>query len=495
MKLGRMLRLVGVVLVLLALALLVTLTLRLTDSALDLVERLRDESLAVQIGAGAALLAVVVFSGWVVWRLLRPARPTATSSPPVLNEDALNARLDEAAADGVDVSAARAELARRDASTRTLDVAVFGEISAGKSSLIKALLPGADVVVSPIGGSTATVNAYHWRSPAETDVRLLDLPGVSGIDTDDTPLVDEARRAHVVLFVCDTDLTRADLDTVDVLARAGKPMIVALNKADQYAADELAAILGRIHERVLGLETDGPVTVIPAIAGGAEQVITRAADGSETPATRERSADIAKLVAALNHLVTRAAPELIQRRDQALFQLAGDKLRAAELEYQRHRGEEVVRSHTRKAVIGALAAVSPGTDIVIQGYLGSSMVRELCKLNDVAVGDIEIDKFLDLSQSRVGSALPLTLAVAGNGLKAFPGIGTISGGVVHAIAYGLIFDALGRSLIVSLAERQAFETEAVAEQFSAELAGRLEHRVARIARLALAELGNSKKDA
>ena len=46
-----------------------------------------------------------------------------------------------------------------------------------------------------------------------------------------------------------------------------------------------------------------------------------------------------------------------------------------------------------------------------------------------------------------GKALPLSLAVAGNGLKAFPGVGTVAGGLVHAVAYGLIFDALGRSLV------------------------------------------------
>ena len=196
---------------------------------------------------------------------------------------------------------------------------------------------------------------------------------------------------------------------------------------------------------------------------------------------------------ALNHLVSTNAPELIVRRDQALFQLAGDKLKAAEADYRRHRGEEIVRSHTRKAVIGALAAVSPGTDVVIQGYLGSSLVRELCKLHGVAVSDIAIDEFLDLSQSRVGRALPLTLAIAGNGLKAFPGIGTVTGGAVHAIAYGLIFDALGRGLLVSLAERDAFETGKAADRFSAELNMRLEQRVARIARIAIAELGDGKQ--
>ena len=492
MSAGRLFRLVLVLVALVALGIVVTTTLELTQAALDLIERLRNEPLPVQLAIGALVGAAVVLTLWLVWLLLRPSRAPATAPVPVLDEDAMVERIDQAAAAGVDVSAARGELARRERSTASLDVAVFGEISAGKSSLIGALLPGAQLAASPLGGTTTKVDSYWWTSPGGTAVQLLDLPGLALVGGDDQPLLDEARRAHVVLFVCDSDLTRADVVTIERLVAAGKPMIVALNKADRYEAEEIRQILARIHERVLGLESDLPVTVIPAIAGGHARVVERGADGTERATTRERQTDIDQLVAALNHLVSNHAPSLVHRRDQALFQLAGDKLREAELAFRRHRGEEIVRSHTRKAVIGALAAVSPGTDIVIQGYLGSSLVRELCKLNGVAVSDVDIDQFLDLSQSRVGRALPLALAIAGNGLKAFPGIGTVTGGAVHAIAYGLIFDALGRGLLVSLAERGEFVTANAADRFGAELSMRLEERVARIARIAVAQIGNDK---
>jgi hypothetical protein len=53
----------------------------------------------------------------------------------------------------------------------------------------------------------------------------------------------------------------------------------------------------------------------------------------------------------------------------------------------------------------------------------------------------------------------VVLAVAGNALKAFPGLGTLGGGVLHAFAYALIFDSLGRALAASLAERQALDQD------------------------------------
>ena len=125
--------------------------------------------------------------------------------------------------------------------------------------------------------------------------------------------------------------------------------------------------------------------------------------------------------------------------------------------------------------------------MLIQGYIGTAMTRELCKLYGAAPRDLDIEEFLDLSQSRVGRALPLSLAVAGNGLKAFPGAGTVAGGLVHAVAYGLIFDALGRSLVLTLARHGQLVPDVAAKEFEEGVNEHIEAGVRRIARLALEE--------
>jgi uncharacterized protein (DUF697 family) len=177
------------------------------------------------------------------------------------------------------------------------------------------------------------------------------------------------------------------------------------------------------------------------------------------------------------------AQPLDVRRDRAVFRLAAEKLAEAEELYRAQRSEQIIRNSTRKAVIGSLAAVSPGTDVIIQGYVGTTMTQELCKLYGAAPRDL----FLDLSQSRVGKALPLTLAVAGNGLKAFPGIGTVAGGLVHAVAYGLIFDALGRSLVMTLKRHGELVPEKAAKEFEEGISEHIEAGVRRVARVALEE--------
>ncbi len=167
--------------------------------------------------------------------------------------------------------------------------------------------------------------------------------------------------------------------------------------------------------------------------------------------------------------------------------MAAEKLQRAEASYQKQQSEQIIRSATRKAVIGSMAAVSPGTDVFIQGYVGTVMTQQLCKLYGAAPRDLDIEEFLSLSQSRVGRALPLTLAVAGNGLKAFPGLGTVAGGLVHAVAYGLIFDALGRSLVLTLSKHGELVPEKAASEFEESINEHIEAGVKRVARMALEE--------
>ena len=225
--------------------------------------------------------------------------------------------------------------------------------------------------------------------------------------------------------------------------------------------------------------------VVAVSAGGEVDVIRRLAEGSETTVRRKRPADIGVLVVAINRLLEDDQVSLDARRDRAVFYLAAEKLSEAEGQYRQQRSEQIIRNATRKAVVGALASVSPGSDIVIQGYIGTSMTQDLCKLFGVAPRDLDVQDFLTLSQSRAGKALPLSLAVAGNGLKAFPGLGTVAGGLVHAVAYGLIFDALGHSLVLTLTKHGALDPEIAASEFEDGISEHIEAGVRQVARMAL----------
>jgi hypothetical protein len=489
MKLDRFIRLAIGLLILLVFVITIAALLFVTESALNVWDRLVQGPRYVLIVYVAAMAALVSAAIWLTWRLVvKRKAPAAGQSPRALTQEEISERLRAAERTGVSVEKAQAELqalAARQASG-SIHLCFFGEISTGKSSLIKALIPEADVAIRATGGSTTDIRHYRWRDADGRQILLTDVPGSGGLEAGlDELAEEEAQRAQVVLFVADGDLTRQESRAVRQLLALDKPMILVLNKSDRYSAKEQSILLERLLDHLgdlgAGFAND---QVVAVSAGGETDIIARQPDGSESTVRRSRPADIGVLVVAINRLLEQSST-LDARRDRAVFRLAAHKLDAAEAEYRQQRAEQIIRASTRKAVIGALAAVSPGTDIVIQGYIGTAMTRELCALYGAAPRDLDVEDFLSLSQSRVGRALPLTLAVSGNALKAFPGVGTVAGGIVHAVAYGLIFDALGRSLVMTLQAHGQLDPATAAQEFEDGISGHIEAGVRQVARMAL----------
>jgi len=491
MKLDRFIRVAIAVVILLVFIVATGALLFISESALNVWDRLRTGPAFLLYGYVGIMLLLAVTALWLIWRLVirRKIAPEKKLGAAPLSKDDIEARLREAEAVGVDVSEAQAELKELASRKDSIHLCFFGEVSAGKSSLIKALVPEADVIVDVVGGSTDDVRHYRWRDDSGAEILLTDVPGIGGHEDGLSNLaVDEARRANVVLFVCDSDLTRSEVASIKALLEFDKPLVIVLNKADRYSTEEQAALMQQLLDRVddIGGELDRD-HVVAVSAGGEIDVVERGTDGQETPARRTRPADIGVLVVAINRLLAAEGASLDARRERAVFRMAAARLAEAEGEYRLQRSEQIIRSSTRKAIVGALAAISPGTDILIQGYIGTAMTQQLCKLYGAAPRDLDIEEFLSLSQSRVGRALPLSLAVAGNGLKAFPGVGTVAGGLVHAVAYGLIFDALGRSLVLTLSKHGELLPEVAAKEFEEGISEHLEAGVRRVAKMALAE--------
>ncbi len=466
----------------LGLALLLVLLLYVTDLGLSVWERLQTAHWGFVAAYAAAIVLLAGLGVWTVWRLLAPAPapPAAAKSPPP-DEPVLATRLEVAEAEGIDVARLRAELAelgRRRAAGKVF-VAVFGEISTGKSSLIRALLPGLAVISDVRGGTTRTVTHYTWTSPAGDALVFADLPGLNEADgTLDVLATEEAARAHLVLYLCDGDLSRDQARALEGLFALGKPLLLVLNKTDRYSPEELALLEARLRGRLAGR-----AELVAVQSGGSEEVIRVLPDGSEEHLTRERAPQIAPLAEALQRRLDADPAALERLRDVALFTLLGRRLDEATREHRHARAEVVVQAYARKAVFGALAAVGPGTDVLIQGYLGLGMLKELCAIHGVAAREVDLQRFLELASGHVGRRLNLLLALAGNVFKAFPGVGTVVGGMLHAVAYGLIFESLGRAAARALETRGTLAPEAALRLFEDGLRDDLETRARSLARL------------
>jgi len=72
-------------------------------------------------------------------------------------------------------------------------------------------------------------------------------------------------------------------------------------------------------------------------------------------------------------------------------------------------------------------------------------------------------------------------------------MGTLTGGLVHAVAYGMIFESLGRAAAQTLASRGDLRPYPAAKAFEELLNDNLEAGAIRFAKLALAEREKQEK--
>ena len=477
------LRLLVSVIIILAAMIVLFLFLLATDTALSVWHYLKEAPAWLQTAYFVMLVALPLITLALFWAWFRPARRAGKSQKkPAINFEQLQDELLESSRAGVDISPALAEIGeqRRRKSSGEIYIAVHGEVSSGKSSLVRAILPSAKVDTDPRAGTTRVIQHYSWTGDSGDRIVIADLPGFNL--EDDAAAIEETRRAHLVIFLCDSDLTASQAQQLRYLSGQGKPIVLALNKSDRYDAEELQALLHRLGERS-GLAPDNVVVVS---TGGREEIVRMLGEGMEQRESRERRPQIEPLLQAVQRQLDENRELMESLRDTSVLLMASEKLDQAKARHRTQKADELVSRFSKRAVIGALAAVAPGSDLVIQGVLATQLIRELSKLYDVPVKEMEIESFLKLAGSKLRNMTAITLAIVGNALKAFPGIGTISGGLVHAVAYGMIFDSLGRAAAATLASRGALRPYPAAESFEELLHENLESGAVRFIKLAVA---------
>jgi len=132
----------------------------------------------------------------------------------------------------------------RDLSTKlddmTIEIAAFGMVSRGKSSVLNALLGQEVFKVGATHGTTVARASQRWEQTA------VDRPGIEGarLVVVDTPGIDEvggevrealahdvARHADLILFVVSGDMQRREIDALTELREAQKPMILVSTRS------------------------------------------------------------------------------------------------------------------------------------------------------------------------------------------------------------------------------------------------------------------------
>lgn len=121
-------------------------------------------------------------------------------------------------------------------------VAIVGRPNVGKSTLFNRMIGGRHAIVEDVPGVTRD-RLYRDASWLDRDFTVIDTGGIDFRDKNDqitTGIIKQAEiaieEAHVVIFVTDSKagLTLEDEETAELLHRSGKPVVLAVNKMDNF---------------------------------------------------------------------------------------------------------------------------------------------------------------------------------------------------------------------------------------------------------------------
>lgn len=387
--------LLPIVLVVVACAALAWLTVSVVEFH-DRVERhSRPLALAFVGIAGLVAAASAVAAARFVWSISRAERPAAEAPADVVKAAEVQA---ERAADVVaqvkDESARidlQQELAslRDDRAVRRFHVVVFGTGSAGKTSLINALMGQHVGKTGPVMGTTLHGETHtQIIEGVDGTVILTDTPGLSEIGSGGTDREREARdlavRADLLIFVVDHDLVRSEYEPLIALARQGKRSVVVLNKADRLRDADRDAILDKLRERVASVVAARDVVAVAA-APRPTPVRVQGADGSVTTVFETEPADV----------------DALEERIAAVLAREGDSLRAGNMLLRAHligkKAQDVLageRDAKAKAVVDRFQWITaatvftnpiPALDLMATGAVQYQMISEIAGVYGVAI--------------------------------------------------------------------------------------------------------------
>lgn len=150
-----------------------------------------------------------------------------------------------------------------------IQIAAFGLVSRGKSTVLNALFGESLFPTGPLHGVTQWPRSARWSTGDQASVRfeLIDTPGLDEVDGLAQAEIAKtvAQQADLILFVAAGELTATEHQALRELRTARKPLLLVLNKMDLFpdAADTILPPL-LADPQLQGLLTPSEVVTIAA---------------------------------------------------------------------------------------------------------------------------------------------------------------------------------------------------------------------------------------
>lgn len=361
-----------------------------------------------------------------------------------------------------------------------VQIAAFGMVGRGKSSVLNALVGKNVFITGALHGVTRSIDSTEWSiSEPETGekekvvtqnvkrltiaqpmsanrIQLLDTPGIDEVNGEVREALAKnlATKVDLILFIVSGDITQVEYDALSQLRTAGKPMLLVFNKIDQYPEADRLAIYAKIRdERVK--ELISPEEIVMVAASPLEVRGVKTEDGTVKVERVRAKPQINDLKLKILELLDREGKSLIALNSMLYADTINEQILEKKLAIRDNAANELIyKSSLVKATATALnpvtaidlfagAVVDVGLILALSRLYGIPMTQQgaiaLLKkiaLNMGGVGASELLATLGLSSLKgvLGVSLPATGGLA---LAPYLSVAIAQGGVAGVSSYAI----------------------------------------------------------
>ncbi len=316
-----------------------------------------------------------------------------------------------------------------------VQIAAFGMVGRGKSSLLNALL-GQDVFeTGPLHGVTRTTQTGQWvlgdrslpdsHSPVSyrlSQLELIDTPGIDEVDgqTREVLARQVASKADLILFAIAGDITQVEYEALSQLRDAGKPMLLVFNKIDQYPEADRLAIYEKIRdERVRELLS--PDEIVMAAASPLVARAVQRPDGTRGVQRVRGTPQIDELKLKILEILDREGKSLVALNTMLYAGEVNEQFVARKMAIREVQANKIIWN---AAIAKALAiALNPVTvvDILSGAAIDLALILTLSKLYGITMTQMAAVNLLQKIALSMGSISASEL-VANLGLSSLKGL-------------------------------------------------------------------------
>ncbi|MDD1414058.1 GTP-binding protein [Dolichospermum sp. ST_con] len=320
-----------------------------------------------------------------------------------------------------------------------VQIAAFGMVGRGKSSLLNALVGQEVFITGPLHGVTRDAQTVNWSiseealgtfkatlpSNGQSQVELIDTPGLDEVDGETRAALAEqiAKQADLILFVISGDMTKLEQVALSQLREVGKPIILVFNKVDQYPETDRITIYEKIRDdRVRELLSQDEIVM--ASASPLVKIAVQNPDGSRNIKLQKGKSQVEELKLKIIEILHREGKALVALNTMLYADNVNQQLVQRKLIIREENANQLIwKAVMTKALAIALNPVTV-VDILSAVIIDISLILGLSKLYGIPMteaGAVKLLQKIALSMGGIGAS-ELLANLGLSGLKTLLGI-------------------------------------------------------------------------